>query len=322
MAKQEQYIYAVTRIRYRELQLLRDADMEQLLACRDLDAALRYLAERGWTSEGGTVEDLLEAQKRQLWSLLRELVKDLRVFDVFICLNDYHNLKAAVKQAVFPDDGAHIFMDDCTVPVDLIRRALANGDYTRLPVGMRDAAREALTILRETGDGQMCDAVIDRAGLVELCRMGKESGYPLFEMYAQHTTAVADIKMAVRACRMGGLRAFLDKALAPCEYVNAGRLAEAAARGMDEICECIRSTRYSGAVDALRESPSAFERYCDNKLMELIRPQKSNYFGIEPIAAYLLARENEIKTVRIILCGKRSGIDDGVIRERLRDMYV
>ena len=56
--------------------------------------------------------------------------------------------------------------------------------------------------------------------------------------------------------------------------------------------------------------------------MELIRPQKSNYFGIEPIAAYLLARENEIKTVRIILCGKRSGIDDGVIRERLRDMYV
>ena len=75
MAKQEQYIYAVTRIRYRELQLLRDADMEQLLACRDLDAALRYLAERGWTSEGGTVEDLLEAQKRQLWSLLRELVK-------------------------------------------------------------------------------------------------------------------------------------------------------------------------------------------------------------------------------------------------------
>ncbi len=75
-------------------------------------------------------------------------------------------------------------------------------------------------------------------------------------------------------------------------------------------------------MDALRESPSAFERYCDNKLMELIRPQKSNYFGIEPIAAYLLARENEIKTVRIILCGKRSGIDDGVIRERLRDMYV
>ncbi len=101
MAKQEQYIYAVTRIRYRELQLLRDADMEQLLACRDLDAALRYLAERGWTSEGGTVEGLLEAQKRQLWSLLRELVKDLRVFDVFICLNDYHNLKAAENRPYF-----------------------------------------------------------------------------------------------------------------------------------------------------------------------------------------------------------------------------
>lgn len=57
----------------------------------------------------------------------------------------------------------------------------------------------------------------------------------------------------------------------------------------------------------MRESPSAFERYCDNQLIELIKPQKSNYFGLEPIAAYLLARENEIKTVRLILYGKRSG---------------
>ncbi len=322
MAKQEQYIYAVTRIRYREMQLLRGGDMEQLLACPDLDAALRFLAERGWSDGNGTVEGLLAEQRRQLWSLLRELVKDMRAFDVFLCLNDFHNLKAAVKQAVFPDDGAHIYMDDCTVPVDLIKRVLANGDYTRLPDGMRDAAREALTVLRETGDGQMCDAIVDRAGLMELCRMGKESGYPLFDTYAQHMTAVANIKTAVRACRMGKPRAFLDKALAPCEYVSADRLADAASRGMDEICACVKSTRYSGAAEALRESPSAFERYCDNQLIELIKPQKSNYFGLEPIAAYLLARENEIKTVRLILYGKRSGIDDSVIRERLRDMYV
>lgn len=322
MAGKEQYIHAVTRIRYREMQCLRDADIEQLLACRDLDSAMRFLTEHGWVDADGSVEGLLEEQKRSLWALLHELVKDERAFDLFLCLNNFHNLKAAIKQTVFPDENANVYMKDCTVPVDLLRRTLANGEYSRLPDGMRDAAKEALVVLRETGDGQMCDAIVDRAGLVELCRIAEQSGYPLFRLYAQHATAAADIKIAVRSCRMGKPRSFLDKALAPCEFISIDRLADAAQRGMDEICACLKSTRYAGAAEALHESPSAFERCCDNMLMEAIQPQKSNYFGIEPIAAYLLAKENEIKTVRMILFGKRSGIDDSVIRERLRDMYV
>ena len=35
-----------------------------------------------------------------------------------------------------------------------------------------------------------------------------------------------------------------------------------------------------------------------------------------------IARENEIKTVRIILSGKQSGFSDDSIRERVREMYV
>ncbi|MCI8744511.1 MAG: V-type ATP synthase subunit C, partial [Lachnospiraceae bacterium] len=35
-----------------------------------------------------------------------------------------------------------------------------------------------------------------------------------------------------------------------------------------------------------------------------------------------LARENEIKTVRIILSGKLNGLSDDSIRERVREMYV
>ena len=38
--------------------------------------------------------------------------------------------------------------------------------------------------------------------------------------------------------------------------------------------------------------------------------------------AYLLARENEIKCVRMVLTGKLNGMPEGTIRERLREMYV
>ena len=44
--------------------------------------------------------------------------------------------------------------------------------------------------------------------------------------------------------------------------------------------------------------------------------------GGKPLVAYALARENEIKTVRIILSGKRTGMPEASIRERVREMYV
>ena len=75
-------------------------------------------------------------------------------------------------------------------------------------------------------------------------------------------------------------------------------------------------------AQALKESPSAFERWCDNQLIETIKPQKYNPFTAGPLVAYVLAKENEIKTVRIILTARLNGLEEEQIRERIREMYV
>ena len=72
----------------------------------------------------------------------------------------------------------------------------------------------------------------------------------------------------------------------------------------------------------MRESPSAFERWCDNRIIETMQPQKYNAFSVGPLIAYVIARENEIKTVRIILTGKQNDLPEESIRERVREMYV
>ena len=76
------------------------------------------------------------------------------------------------------------------------------------------------------------------------------------------------------------------------------------------------------AAEALKESDTAFERWCDNRVIRTIRSQKYRAFSAGPLAAYVLARENEIKTVRMILTGKQNGLPDQAIRERVREMYV
>ena len=44
--------------------------------------------------------------------------------------------------------------------------------------------------------------------------------------------------------------------------------------------------------------------------------------GIEPVAAFYIAKENEIKNLRMVLTGKLAGIAEETIKERLRETYV
>lgn len=56
--------------------------------------------------------------------------------------------------------------------------------------------------------------------------------------------------------------------------------------------------------------------------MNMMRDAKIIPFGVEPVIAYIYAKETEIKIIRIIMVGKLNNIAAEVIRERLRDIYV
>lgn len=323
MAKPD-YIYAVARIRAKELLCFGSPAMEQLMACKTYEECLHMLNEKGWGngSVGQTPESLLDGERNKTWEQLRELVEDMSVFDVFLYANDYHNLKAAIKENYAPSHGADIYSSNGTIDPAVFRQAADEHDFSVLPAGMRDAAEEAMSVLRETGDGQLCDIIIDKAALNAILQAGKASGDPLLAFYAEHTVATANIKTAVRCQKTGKSLAFIQRALAECDTLDVSLLAQTAVESFEAMIEYLGRTCYSGAAEALTQSASAFERWCDNRLIEKIRPQKYETSTIGPLAAWLLARENEIKTVRILLSGKRNGLSDDAIRERLREMYV
>ena len=75
-------------------------------------------------------------------------------------------------------------------------------------------------------------------------------------------------------------------------------------------------------AEALKNSPSAFEKYCDDAVMENMKKAKYTAFGLGPIAAYIFARMTEIGCVRIILSAKFNGTSEETVRERMRELYV
>lgn len=320
---EKQYIYAVARIRSKELQLLDDQFINQLMAAPGYNECLKLLLDKGWAKEGITeLEQMLKHEQEETWDFISDLVEDMSVFDVLLLPKDYHNLKAAIKMVYTGSEDENIFLNHGSIDAGTILEAVKSQDFTLLPEHMRSAAGEAYRVLTETGDGQLCDLIIDKAALEAIYSAGKEQSDEVLKLFAEMKTASANIKIAVRAQRTGKSLEWIQRALAPCDTLDVEILARAAVSGFDEICEYLMQTEYAEGVDELKRSLSHFERWCDDRLIQRIQPQKYNPFTLGPLAAYLLARDNEIKTVRIILLGKLNEISEEAIRERLRIMYV
>jgi V/A-type H+/Na+-transporting ATPase subunit C len=318
-----QYLYAVARIRTKESSLLNKSDLDQLMNCKNEVACLRLLADKGWGRTGDeNAEQILSVERDKTWSLIAELVEDMSVFNTFLYGNDFHNLKAAIKQVYTntKDDGFYISQG--TISPDVIIKAVKEHNFDTLPEHMRSCAEEAYQVLMHTGDSGLCDVIIDKAALETTLSKGKETGNELFAKYSELKVAVANINIAIRSCKTHKDKAFMERAIASCDTLNKSELIEAALNGIEGIYGYLSTTVYDDAIAALKESASSFERWSDNLIIRHIRPQLYNPFSISPLAAYIIARENEIKTVRIVLSGKRNDITDSAIRERLRETYV
>ena len=356
----ERYVYAVARIRSLENSLLTDAEIGQLLACRTFDSAKELLAGKGWSSEEAShpqtgrqdvsrrqgqpeqnketgqrrqagqnespEERMLRRETEKLWETARDLQMDPSVLEALTLRSCYQNLKTAVRAlyAGSPDMVRAGMGQGVSggLTAEKLYGILREKRYSTLPEHMRGAAKEAPEALFRTGDGQLSDTIVDRALLDAAEDMGSRSREEALRLWSKEFVAGANIRIAFRAARAGKDRRFLNRALAPCRGINVAGLCAAALSGAEEVCGFLGQEGYGEAAEALQESDTAFERWCDNRVMQAIRPQRYQAFSAGPLVVYLLAREHEIRTVRMILNGRRNGLPDSVLRERIRDMYV
>ncbi len=320
----EQYTYAVSRIHAREIDLLSSADMEQLLSSADYGEAMSYLRGKGYGTGGeySDFEPMIKDETDKMWALIRELIPETEPFETLLRQTDFQNLKAAIKAVYTSEEAADCLESGGSVDPELIVEAVKLKNYGELPEFMSETAESAAEIFLKTGDGQECDIAVDRACLETILREGEESGVGVIRDYARLLAALTDIKIAVRAAHTGKTKGFAERALVPCPGLDVSALADAASKNIDEVYKCLEHTDYRDAVEALKTSMSEFEKWSDNKIMELIRGQKANPFTIAPVFAYVLAKINETKAVRIVLSGKKNDLDMGLVRERIRDLYV
>ena len=321
---QQDFTYAVARIRFKETQLLSDSDLDRLLAAKDTDEAMRLLRDKGWgdNSSDTDLEALLSLEETKLWDFVKETVSEESDLYFLKAPDDFHNVKVSVKCITRDVKPEGLFLYNSVVEPEKVFDYIQKREYGELPEFLQDVAKEAMTTLLQTSDGQLCDIIVDKACMDYVYSLGKESDNEIIRLYCELYVASADIKIAVRCAKTGKQLDFIKRALAECDTLDVKKLAAAAYEGYDAILNYLSTTEYSSAVDAIRTSMSAFEKWCDDYLTTVMKPQKWEPFGIGPIVAYIIARRNELKAVRMIFSAKTNNLPEDTVKERLRSMYV
>ncbi len=325
MNRELDYTYAVARVRANELTLLSASSIEQLITAPDYVAAMHKLQDAGW----GEIKDVydyasyLENYFAKTWDFLVEIMSDIHELDLLLVKNDMQNLKAALKSIVSQHDAKDLYVKSTVYDTEEILKAVDERRFKDLPDFMQEPAEEAYQVLTETANGQLADAIIDKATLERIKFLGKESGSSVLAELAERMCVTANIKTALRCANTGKSRDFINRSLCECDSISKAKLVEAASTNIEAVLSyIIDDTLYSEAGVKFKESTSIFEKWCDDILMDCVNEARYTAFGIDPIIAYYVARDAEIKTVRIILSAKINNLPADVIRERVRALYV
>ncbi|MCQ2489539.1 MAG: V-type ATPase subunit [Clostridia bacterium] len=324
MNRELEYTYAVARVRANEQTLLSAADIEQLITAGDYKVTMQKLSDAGW----GEIKDIynyasyLENYFAKTWDFLVEVMSDIHELDLLLVKNDMQNLKAALKQIVSQHDAKDLYVQSTVYDTESILKAVEDRRWNDLPDFMQEPAKEAYEVLTETANGQLADAIIDKATLERIKFLGIKSGSPILAELAERMCATANIKTALRCANTGKSKDFVTRSLCNCDTISKDKLIETSLEGVDSVLKYLEESSYKEAGAKFKESTSAFEKWCDDILMECVKEARYTAFGIDPIIAYYVARDAEIKTVRIILSAKINNLPADVIRERVRALYV
>lgn len=310
--KDTRYADAVAAVKAMEGGLLTRTDMEQLIAVSG-KAELNSLLQ---SKKGST--DAMSLQG--VWDFIQSYAPECGELKVLLYRNDFHNLKAALKALIAGKEPERYYVRPTNLELGKLSSHISRKESEELPELIRDTASEAYELLTRTLDGQLSDCFIDSACIRALLRDSEKCG-EMMQRYAQLTAACADIKTAYRSAVSGRQASFLELAIAGSPELDKDELIRAALSGTEGLMEYLSFTPYEEGARLLSESPAKYEKWCDDIIMELASEARLGSFGAEPLAAYYIAAETELKNLRILSVCKEFGADRETITERMRRLY-
>ncbi|HSW00731.1 MAG TPA: V-type ATPase subunit [Sedimentisphaerales bacterium] len=319
------YVFQTAAIRALETHMLARSTLVDMASADSFASAVELLSGTDYAAltgakDLGEVERVLQEKRVQLRRLLAEMRFDEDLQSLLAARYDFANLRLAVRRIVTERPVGRDYSDLGNVPAEELGAALEAEDYSRLPAHMRQGIEAAVLAYYAAKDIRQIDYALDAFEMAYSIERAEELGstflVSLFRLQVDLTNirTMLRLKMADRLER--------DRFL-PGGFLPAERFVHSLDLVYEAIAPLFASTPYDEVVEAgvsywmAEQSFLRLERACDEYVLGYLRQTTQIGVGPQPVVAFFLAKEHEIRSVRLILTAKRNSLDTKLILDRV-----
>ena len=324
----------IPRLRVYETKLLDKSKIDRMIDSNSANEALKVLQETEYANIMSNVksaedyEIILSEELRRVFRLMYDISPVKSLVDLMSIKYDYQNIKVILKGMFLKEDLSHLLISVGTVEASKLQSLIDNKDLRDLPPLMRQSIEEAISSFESTKDPQMVDIILDKYMFKALIQIKNEVKDSFVDKYVLALIDSTNLKILLRVKKQNKDREFFASVIIEGGSIEKDKLLGMLNDAVENIYTKLSYTNYADFIKNGIEhytktgSVSLLEKLVDNFIMDMMKNAKIIPFGVEPLLAYIYAKETEIKIIRIIMVGKLNNISSEVVRERLRDIYV
>jgi V/A-type H+-transporting ATPase subunit C len=324
----------IPRIRVYETKLLDKSKFDRMIDSNSANDALKVLQETEYSSlmtnvkSADDYEVILNEELKRLYQVMYDISPVKLPVDLMSIKYDYQNIKVILKGIFLKEDLSYLLIPVGSYNVFLLKDSIENSELRDLPPIMREAIEEVLINFENTKDPQMIDIILDKYMFKSLVQIKHGIKDAFTDKYVVSLIDSTNLKTLLRVKKQNKGRKFLESVIIDGGSIDKDKFLGMLNDAIENISTKLLFTNYADLIKSGIEyytktnSVSLLEKLVDNFIMNMMKNAKIIPFGVEPLLAYIYAKETEIKIIRIIMALKLNNISGEIVRERLRDSYV
>lgn len=328
------FTQVIPRLRVLENRLLDKSKFDRMIDSSSAEDALKILQETEYINVSKEIshpkeyEVILSNELKRVFNMIYDATPHKEVADIMSIKYDFHNIKVLIKAKLLDKNFDEMLIPVGTIEIKKLKNAIDENNYRDIPNLMGKGMETALEDFLKEKDPQRIDLIVDKLQYDYMYEIANKLDDPFIKKYVDRLIDLSNIRTLLRVRKQKKGREFLNGALISGGRIDKDKLLVLLNDSAENIYGKLAYTDYSqvlkpGVEQYIRTgSSSELERLSDNYILAFMKDAKYVSFGPEPIIAYIYAKENEIKNIRIIMVGKLNNMPSEVIRERLREGYV
>ncbi|NLH42593.1 MAG: V-type ATPase subunit [Planctomycetes bacterium] len=319
------YMFQTAQVRSMETQMLTRTTLTDMANASDFASAASSLSGTEYTlpqgAGGSEVETVLRQRRAAVRKLFEDLMLDERVAELFRSRDDYANLRLVLRRVLTDKPAGADFSDEGNVAPEVIRQAFEEQNYGLLPEYAQAAVERATLAYYQNKDIRQIDHAIDHAQAEH--RMDVARGADGSEFLTNLFRIQTDMTNLRTMLRVKFLQADPRDVFLEGGFIEMDRLRQGLDLPYEAVGPLFFSTPYHHILDAGAAYVAAngsflkAEQLCDDYVQGYLRQTAQIASGPQPVVAFLLAKEHEIRSVRLIVTAKRNNLDTKLILDRL-----